>query len=143
MTEQKVNAGTRLGTMILDHIIMTMILMVFAIPGMINGFMKAFKISHEQADLDLWGNMIYFMLIGFAIYLCKDSINGRSPAKRILKLQVVDNSTGEVASPIKCFVRNIFCILWPIEVIVVLVNPSRRIGDFVAGTKVATFDPTK
>jgi uncharacterized RDD family membrane protein YckC len=142
MTEQKVNAGTRLGTMILDHFIMTFGAMIFAIPGMISGFATAFNISHEQTNPDLFGNMSYVMLIGFAVYFCKDSINGRSPAKRILKLQVVDNSTGTAASPIKCFIRNIFCVLWPIEIIVALINPSRRIGDFVAGTKVVPFDPT-
>ena len=142
MTEQKVNAGTRLGTMILDHIIMTFAAMVFAIPGMISGFATAFNISHEQTNPDLFGNMSYVMLIGFAVYFCKDSINGRSPAKRILKLQVVDNTTGHAASPIKCFVRNIFIALWPIEVIVSLINPSRRIGDLVAGTKLVPFDST-
>lgn len=142
MTEQKVNAGTRLGTMILDHFIMTFGAMIFAVPGMISGFATAFNISHEQKSPNLFGNMSYVMLIGFAVYFCKDSINGRSPAKRILKLQVVDNTAGKAASPLKCFVRNIFCVLWPIEVIVALVNPSRRIGDFVAGTKVVPFDPT-
>jgi hypothetical protein len=82
------------------------------------------------------------MLIGFAVYLCKDAINGRSPGKRILKLQIIDNATGKAASPVKCFVRNIFIILWPIEAIVALINPSRRIGDLVAGTKLIPFNPT-
>jgi uncharacterized RDD family membrane protein YckC len=141
VTEQKINAGNRFASMILDHFIMTSAAMIFAIPGMVSGFVSAFKISHEQTNPDLFGNMSYVMIIGFAIYLCKDSINGRSPAKRILKLQVVDNNTGKAASPIKCFVRNIFCIVWPIEVIIALANPPRRIGDFVAGTKVAPFDP--
>jgi uncharacterized RDD family membrane protein YckC len=143
MTEQKVNAGTRLGTMILDHVIMTFAVMIFAIPGMVHVFMKALNVSHEQPDFDFWGDTIYFMLIGFAVYFCKDSINGRSPGKRILKLQVVDNTTGEAASSIKCFFRNIFIILWPIEIIVALVNPSRRIGDFIAGTRVVVFDQSK
>jgi hypothetical protein len=58
-----------------------------------------------------------------------------------LKLQIVENKTGKVASPIKCFIRNIFIIIWPIEVIVTLINPSRRIGDLVAGTKVVPFKP--
>src|SRR5688572_26999482 len=141
MNEQKVNPGTRFGTMILDHIIMTMIAMVFSIPGMIIGFADAFKVSHEQTTPDIFGGLSYVGLIGLAVYLCKDCINGRSIAKRILKLQLVDNKTGQVASPLKCFIRNIFCILWPIEVIVALVNPSRRIGDVVAGTKLVPFDP--
>lgn len=141
MKEQKIDAGTRLAAMILDHFIMTFGAAVFMIPGMISSFANAFNISHEQTSPDLFGNMIYFMLIGFAVYFCKDSINGRSPAKRILKLQVVDNSTGAPASPIRCLIRNVFCMIWPIEVIFALANSNRRIGDFVAGTKVVPFSP--
>lgn len=141
MTEQKTNVGTRIGSMLLDHIAMTFIAMIFFIPGMISGFSTAFEVSHEQTSPDIFGGLSYFGLIGFALYFCKDSINGRSIAKRALKLQVVENSSGKVASPIKCFVRNIFCILWPIEVIVTLASPSRRIGDMVAGTRVIPFNP--
>ena len=141
MTEQKVNSGTRLGTMILDHFLMTMIAMIFFVPGMISGFSNAFNVSHDQTTPDIFGNM-YLVLLGFAVYFCKDCINGRSIAKRILKLQLVDNTTGQVASPLKCFARNIFCVLWPVEVVVALINPSRRIGDRVAGTKLIPFDPT-
>jgi hypothetical protein len=85
-----------------------------------------------------WG---HFALLGFAVFFCKDCINGRSPAKRILKLQVVDNVTGTAASPLQCFVRDLFMIIWPIEGIVALINPERRIGDRVAGTKLVVFDP--
>ncbi len=141
MTEQKVDTGTRLGTMILDHFIMTMIMMIFLVPGMISNFSNAFNISHDQTNIDLFGNM-YLGFLGFAVYFCKDCFNGRSIAKRILKLQLVDNSTGQVASPLQCLVRNIFCALWPIEVVVALINPSRRIGDRVAGTRLIPFDQT-
>lgn len=142
--EKNLNAGTRLGSMILDHFLMTMICMLFFIPTMIKGFAGAFTITHEQKDIGggFGGPLFYFGLFGFALYFCKDCINGRSLAKRIIKLQVVDNKTGQVASPLKCFIRNIFCIIWPVEVIVTLINPSRRIGDQVAGTKVVYYDPT-
>ncbi len=63
-------------------------------------------------------------------------IQGKSIAKRSLKQEIVDVKTGEVASSLKCLIRNLTIVLWPIEVIVVLVSPSRRIGDFIAGTKV-------
>jgi uncharacterized RDD family membrane protein YckC len=29
--------------------------------------------------------------------------------------------------------------MWPVEVLVSLFNPQRRIGDYVAGTKVVTY----
>jgi uncharacterized RDD family membrane protein YckC len=140
---KQISAGTRLGAMILDHFFMTMIAMVFFIPGMISGFSEAFKVSHEQTNPNFMGGAFgYIGMFGFALYFCKDIINGRSIAKRILKLQVVDNSTGQPASPLKCFVRNLFCVLWPIEVIVAMTNPERRLGDRIAGTKLVNFDTT-
>lgn len=138
----EIRVGTRLGAMLLDHFFMTMILMVFFIPTMIAGFADTFKVSHGQSDTGFMsGSLSYIGMFGFALYFCKDIFNGRSIAKRILKLQLVDNTTGQVASPLKCFVRNIFCVLWPIEVFVAMTNTSRRIGDRIAGTKLVNFDP--
>lgn len=140
---KQISVGTRLGAMILDHFFMTMIAMVFFIPGMISGFSDAFKVSHEQSNPNFMGGTLgYIGMLGFALYFCKDIINGRSIAKRILKLQVVDNTTGQPASPIKCFVRNLLCVIWPVEVIVAMTNTERRLGDRIAGTKLIKFDPT-
>ena len=137
-----ISVGTRLGAMLLDHIFMTIILMVFYLPAMISGFSDAFNLSHEQTDFNFMeGPMQYIGLFGFALYFCKDIINGRSIAKRILNLQVVDNKTGQVATPLQCFVRDIFCVLWIVEVFVAMANTSRRIGDRVAGTRLVHYDP--
>jgi uncharacterized RDD family membrane protein YckC len=137
-----INAGIRLATMLLDHIFMTIIIMVFFLPSMIAGFSNAFKITHQQANFNFMeGPMEYISLFGLGLYFSKDAFNGRSISKRILKLQVVDNATGQVASPLKCFIRNIFCIIWPIEAIVALINPGRRIGDRVAGTRLVYYNP--
>ena len=139
MTEKEPDKSTRLGSMILDHFIMTAIAGIFFIPKIIESFSTI--MTHEQPKSDVFGSMSYFFLIGFALYFCKDSINGRSIAKRILKFQLVDNTTGQVASPLKCLVRNVFCIIWPIEVIVAYNNPGRRIGDIVAGTRLVMYNP--
>jgi Predicted membrane protein/domain len=138
-----ISVGTRLAAMLLDHFFMTIIAVVFFIPGLISGFSDAIKVSHEQTDFDfMQGPMRYIGILGAALYFCKDIINGRSIAKRILKLQIVDNTTGQVATPLQCFVRNIFCVLWPIEVVVAMTNTSRRLGDIVAGTKLVYYDPS-
>ena len=140
---KQINAGIRLAAMLLDHFFMTMVAMVFFIPAIISDLSDAFKVSHGQVSPGfMGGSWGYIGMIGFALYFCKDIFNGRSIAKRILKLQLVDNETGQVASPLKCFVRNIFCVLWPIEVIVALTDTSRRLGDRVAGTKLVKFDPS-
>jgi uncharacterized RDD family membrane protein YckC len=142
LDNRPISVGTRLGAMLLDHVFMTIIAMVFFLPTMISGFSGAFKVSHEQTDFNFMeGPMKYIGLIGFALYFCKDIINGRSISKRILKLQVVDNSTGQVAPPLQCFIRDIFCVLWIVEVIVAMTNTSRRIGDRVAGTRLVYYDP--
>lgn len=138
MTDKKLETGTRLGSMLLDHFFMTMIAGIFFIPEIIS--MTSNMLVHEQPKSDVFGGTSYIFMIGFAIYFCKDCINGRSIAKRILKLQIVNNSTGEVASPLRCLVRNLFCVLWPLEVIIASINPNRRIGDRVAGTKLVYFD---
>jgi uncharacterized RDD family membrane protein YckC len=140
---KQISVGTRLGTMILDHLFMTIIAMVFFIPGMVSGFSDAFKVSHEQTNPNFMGGTFgYIGILGFALYFCKDIINGRSIAKRILKLQVVDSNTGQPASPIKCFVRNLLCVLWPVEVIVAMTNTNKRLGDRIVGTELVKFDPT-
>lgn len=138
--ENKTNAGERVGSMLLDHFAMTIVAMIFYIPGMISGFSTGFEVTHEPSNQEMFGGLGFLGILGFALYFCKDSINGRSIAKRVLNLQVVENNNGTTASPLRCFVRNIFCILWPIEVIVTLASPSRRIGDFVAGTKVVPYE---
>ena len=138
MPENKPEKWTRISSMFLDHLIMTMIAGIFFIPEIIISISTV--LTHDQPESDVFGRMIYISLIGFALYFCKDCINGQSIAKRIFKLQIVDNSTEQVASPLKCLLRNVFCILWPLEVIVAFNNPGRRIGDRVAGTKLVVFD---
>src|SRR6476620_6557071 len=95
--DNRITVGKRVWTMLLDHIIMTAVVLLF---GLISG------------------SVVYIVLIGFALYFCKDCIGGQSVAKRILGLQVVNNNDGRVAKPLRCLIRNIFCVLWPIEVIV-------------------------
>ena len=142
--QQPISGGQRLGTMLLDHIIMCAVAAAFFLPRLLSVLSSAFKVSHEQPGQGLLnGPATYITLLGFALYFCKDIINGRSLAKRVAKLQVVDNNTGLAASPLQTFVRNLTCLLWPLEVIVARVNTSRRLGDFLAGTKLVRFDPSQ
>jgi uncharacterized RDD family membrane protein YckC len=127
--------------MLIDHVIMTFVIMVFVAPGMMYDIMKTLGDPQTQPKLFL-GNY-YLNIFGFSLYFSKDIFLGRSPAKRILKLQVVDVKTNKPANPIRCLIRNITVILWPIEVIVALINNERRIGDFIAGTKLTTYDPVQ
>lgn len=145
MNNAPVERITRIASMLLDHIVMTTITLVFAIPWIIKFVTEMLAAAHEATPrepiLPTFGYSLYFLLIGYALYICKDTINGRSIAKRAVKHQVVNAKTGIAANPLRCLVRNLFIVLWPLEVIAVLANPSRRIGDLVAGTMVVAYTP--
>jgi hypothetical protein len=106
-----------------------------AIPGFLFSLFSVLKVDHEPASSN-FVNIIFLWGLGFSAYLNKDIFNGRSIAKRILKIQVIDHKSNQAASPLKCLVRNLTIPIWPIEVIFVLVNPKRRLGDKIAGTRI-------
>ena len=73
-----------------------------------------------------------------AFYLNKDFLKGRSPAKRLFQLQVVD-AGGQPANELRCFLRNVTALLWPVEVL--LLGRRTRLGDTLAGTYVSRGAP--
>ena len=136
-------AGQRLISMFVDHFIMTFII---CIGGLILSLpLAVIPKDNLHLGLKVFGGgligTIIFILV--SLYFNKDIINGRSPAKRILKFQVVDKDTNLTATPLKCLLRNLTIIIWPIEVLMTLFNPSQRLGDKLANTKVVVFDETK
>lgn len=135
-----ISRTTRLGSMILDHFFMCIIAAIITMPVLFFVLMSEMYPSPRAEKNPFSGSFMYFFPVCFALYFCKDSINGRSLAKRITRLQVLNHQTGEAAGPLRCFVRNLTTMLWPIEVIVSWFNTSRRIGDRIAGTRVDFFD---
>lgn len=132
------NLGTRLATMFLDHIIMTFVIFVFALPIFVVDMMALF--NDEASTPAMNSNVIYLTVFGFSLYFNKDIYGGRSIGKRIMKLQVVEANSGKPASELRCFVRNLTIILWPLEIIVSLFSNDRRLGDFIAGTRLTPYD---
>jgi len=126
----------RISSMLLDHMIMTVVI----VPPMIvltilatNGILE---IGNGTSSL-----VFFFMMF---VYINKDFFNAKSPAKRILGYQVINRKTEKPASELQCFVRNLtIAVAWPIEAIVGLINPERRIGDFLANTKVVVSEKEK
>lgn len=74
----------------------------------------------------------YLMLVP---YLNKDFLQARSPAKRLLGLQV-QNASGAPANELRAFLRNVTMMLWPIEVLLIAAGSNKRVGDYLAGTQV-------
>lgn len=128
----KPNVGKRLVSMLLDHFCTCFILAVPIVPFL-------FLTSRPDENAALAPGMQFLFLGVMLLYFFKDSFDGRSIAKRITKLQVVDNRTGKPASVGKCFLRNLSIIIWPVEVLITLFSSHRRLGDFIAGTRVVNF----
>lgn len=128
----------RISSMLLDHFIMTMV----TVPLMI---LVVILLSKQVISFDndsLFKSVVFFLIL--FIYLNKDFLRGKSPAKRILGYQVVNVKTEQSATELQCFIRNLtIAIAWPIEVVVGYVNPQRRIGDYIANTKVVSSDKEK
>ncbi|WP_299716699.1 RDD family protein [uncultured Tenacibaculum sp.] len=126
----------RILSMFFDHCIMCLLIMPL-------GFL-IFGLGALMKDYLNNGIGIVLVFIAFFIYLNKDFFNAKSPAKRILGFQVIDLKTNKPANELQCFVRNLtICVAWPLEVIIGLINPERRIGDFIAKTKVITSEKEK
>lgn len=147
--EQKTpEVGNRLAMMALDHILFSVGSAIIMLPIW---FIFVFKTIKEGGPNPETGGEAIFggiqlMLIGYifimAVYMNKDAINGRSPAKRILGARVVNMSDGQTASPMKCMVRNLTLIFWPIEALLALLTSDRRrLGDYLAGTRVVMQAP--
>jgi uncharacterized RDD family membrane protein YckC len=126
----------RISSMLLDHFIMCILIVP---PAIIMTIMSE-KLGQKMNDG--MGFFVFFLLV--FVYLNKDFFKGKSPAKRILGFQVINRKTEKPATELQCFVRNLtICVAWPIEVVIGFVNPERRIGDFIANTKVVESEKEK
>jgi len=131
---KEITIGIRLTSMIIDHFVMSVTMIIPIIPFFIVGMNEMSDIS--QQPIHFKPLIIFGFILAFAIYFNKDFFNGRSPAKRFLNLQVLNNKTNEVSSSLRCLVRNLTIPIWPIEIVFILINPKRRLGDYIAGTKI-------
>lgn len=70
----------------------------------------------------------YLAMVGLLVF--KDLIRGQSLGKFILGIHVLDPLLQEVPSPKKLIQRNLSLFLFPLEAILILLNPyARRFGD--------------
>lgn len=76
--------------------------------------------------------------------ICKDCVIGQSIGKYLMRIQIIDIHTGNAASNLKTILRNLFIWLWPVEVVFFLIEPDRRLGDYVSKTRIIdTVEPHK
>ena len=82
------------------------------------------------------GQHYWFHLFDFPLsLLIKDAYGQKSIGKHFMNVNIIDISTNQSASRLKRLIRNLTIIIAPLEFIFILINPSRRLGDLIAGTK--------
>ena len=114
--------------MLLDHTIMCFIIL----PPLI--IISLILISDQPfKNHPIETGAFYLMIL---VYLNKDFVQGKSIAKRILGLKIVDRKTGQSASELRCFLRNMTVPIWPVEILTTLFSKNRRIGDFIVNTRI-------
>lgn len=131
-TYRTIPTALRLKAMLVDQFYMCCITVLFAIPLIAYAVIE--PLSRVHFEPDTYKNLSYLVLFGSSLFFCKDSLNGQSFAKRKFRFQVIDIAKGTAASPLKCFIRNVFCILLPFELLFSYENVHRRLGDKIAGT---------
>lgn len=125
----------RILAILIDHIIGTtislIIFMAFNWESIINPIDSNFMRPFESFNLVLALGMIY--------YLLKDTYQGRSLGKRVLRIAVRDiENTSIIPGSLRLIIRNITIFLWPIELLL-LILMRRRVGDMIARTQVTNF----
>jgi uncharacterized RDD family membrane protein YckC len=137
----KIDFNSRIVSARLDLKAITPVVFIFGIPDVIYHISEGKTPLNHTVHFSFDGGLVYILCIGLAIFYCKDCINGQSPGKKVLKWQVINVRNRQIANPLRCLVRDLFIILIPVEIIMLLIDPTRRLGDYVAGTQLAPFNP--
>lgn len=119
----------------------TLISGVFVLPDIVYHMVYYNPVTHSVPQTP--PVLFYIMNLGLCLVYCKDCIGAQSLGKRFFKLQVISLKTGAAATPMQCLIRNFSLVLLPVEIIMILINPSRRIGDILAGTKLENIGDAK
>lgn len=83
-------------------------------------------------------DIFFVVMVTIALFgmICKDAL-GISIGKFVFKYEVYSQKTEKRATALQKIVRNITLVVWPVEVIVLLLSKKeRRLGDMLAGTVV-------
>jgi len=137
MLATKLDRKNRLVTMLLDHAIMCFVCAILLGPLMLYE-MWGFAPTKEVSGL-LPHSSLYEVFV-FSLYFNKYIYLGQSIGKRLLKFQILDVHTNRPANPLRCLVRNLTILVWPVEVVAALINVERRVGDYMAGTRLVPFE---
>jgi len=126
--------GRRLNSMSMDFRFILGLIFPFAVFFFILPIIMIESSKEINGSIPIWIGIIPSSFVTFLI-LNKDFYKAKSIAKRHFGYQVIDLKTNRPANEIRCVIRNSTIIIWPLEVIALMFNSKRRIGDLIAGTK--------
>lgn len=120
------NNGIRFVAFIVDHFVACAISVILF-------FGLTFAVNFSVHNI--YDSIYIFFVIYYILMVCKDLVfRNASIGKKILKLKIVNESNCMPNIAI-VVLRNIFFLIWPIEVIVLLVK-GKKIEDIIFKTKV-------
>lgn len=131
LTFTKSSRKRRTIAFIIDHFVMTFLIVSVVFIAFGSNIMG-------NNPTKMMTTMLVVMVPGFVLYFAKDSFKGISIGKWIMGIMVRDE-TNQSAIPSfgRLFLRNLFIIVWPIEIIMLVTNDQRkRLGDKAAKTVV-------
>lgn len=76
---------------------------------------------------------LYAVSLMIPLMLLRDSFTGQSIGRKLMNIAVYHKESP--VHPFRALVRNLFTVLWPIELLTLLVA-NKRIGDYVTDTNV-------
>jgi uncharacterized RDD family membrane protein YckC len=120
----------RLVAFMIDHCVIIFLMVSIAFIGLGSDFMNGNNPSEAMTK------GLILMILSFILYFGKDSFKGISAGKWTMGIMVRDeNDPNEIPSLGRLFLRNLFILIWPIELIVLTMNSQKkRLGDKVAKT---------
>lgn len=93
---------------------------------------------------DLMSNIIYASFafsIPLSVFLCKDILSSQSFGKRPFKLRIFNQRNKQrTTSSAVLVLRNLFLIIWPIDLFFCIFDSKRRLGDLLTGTYVCRLE---
>jgi antitoxin component YwqK of YwqJK toxin-antitoxin module/uncharacterized RDD family membrane protein YckC len=136
MNERNLSTGHRYGVIAID--LFAFVILTVAMFFIIDRIYYYTPVSspHDIRKI-AFGPWALTQSITLPLFVLKDLLFGKSPAKYFMNIIVVDYRTGAPAKPWQCVLRNATIVIWPLELIALVAMGGRRIGDLLAGTDLA------
>ncbi|MFD0675192.1 RDD family protein [Cohnella sp. GCM10027633] len=122
----------RILAFLIDHIIGTIIFGIVFVLINLNSFIAP---TNENIN-SRFESFNFVLAIGMIFYFLRDVFEGRSPGKRVLGIAVRGKEDSDrVPGKFHLILRNITLIIWPIELIILVIK-GQRIGEMISKTQI-------